>query len=182
MFSQQPGYRALCADGVCGLWYSGSSTVWVALFYGEQPDGKKDSQNIAEKPREGYMILLVIFMGRVCYNTNKGNAYFTWSERARRNADRADKHREQLLAKYGCGYVLILNQQVCSWAKFLTWLPLCDCENAVCYGLSAGVDRKETVRAQYPFKTEESQGSEIRNRVQRTARYIKDRCGNWIGR
>ena len=25
---------AHCADGGCDLWYSGSSTVWVALFYG----------------------------------------------------------------------------------------------------------------------------------------------------
>nr|DAD70207.1 MAG TPA: hypothetical protein [Siphoviridae sp. ct3o911] len=35
MFNQQPETRAVyCTDGGCDLWVSGSSTVWVALFYG----------------------------------------------------------------------------------------------------------------------------------------------------
>ena len=32
---------AHCADGGCDLWYSGSSTVWVALFYGLGRTGGK---------------------------------------------------------------------------------------------------------------------------------------------
>lgn len=71
-------------------------------------------------------------MGMVFYNTNKGNAYFTWSKRARRNADWSDKHREQLLAKFSGGYVMVLNCQVIEWAKFMTWLPLNNNEDAVC--------------------------------------------------
>jgi len=35
MLNQQPETRAVyCTDGWCDLWVSGSSTVWVALFYG----------------------------------------------------------------------------------------------------------------------------------------------------
>ena len=35
MLNQQPETRAVyCTDGGCDLWGSGSSTVWVALFYG----------------------------------------------------------------------------------------------------------------------------------------------------
>lgn len=35
MLSQQPETRAVyCTDEGCDLWVFGSSTVWVALFYG----------------------------------------------------------------------------------------------------------------------------------------------------
>lgn len=35
MLNQQPETRAAyCTDGGCDLWVSGSSTVWVAIFYG----------------------------------------------------------------------------------------------------------------------------------------------------
>lgn len=35
MLNQQPETRAAyCTDGGCDLWDFGSSTVWVALFYG----------------------------------------------------------------------------------------------------------------------------------------------------
>jgi hypothetical protein len=42
MLNQQPETRAAyCTDGGCDLWVSGSSTVWVALFYGLGRTGGK---------------------------------------------------------------------------------------------------------------------------------------------
>lgn len=47
-----------------------------------------------------------------------------WSEEAKANALWADEHMNELTAKYGSGWVLVLDKQVIAWAPFVTWMPL----------------------------------------------------------
>ena len=47
---------AHCADGGCDLWCFGSSTVWVAIFYGESRTGGKTVRTSRES-REKVIIL-----------------------------------------------------------------------------------------------------------------------------
>ena len=47
-----------------------------------------------------------------------------WSEEAKANALWANEHMKELTAKYGSGWVLVLNKQVVAWAPFVTWMPL----------------------------------------------------------
>lgn len=47
-----------------------------------------------------------------------------WSEEAKENAKLAEDHMGELTAKYGSGWILVLNQKVIAWAPFVTWMPL----------------------------------------------------------
>lgn len=72
---------------------------------------------------------------------NKENM-IDWSSETKRNALWANQHMDALNAKYGDGYVLILNRQVIAWAKFATWLPLNNYEDAICCELSGQYNKK----------------------------------------
>lgn len=74
-----------------------------------------------------------------------------WSAEAKRSAFWANQHMDALNEKYGSGYVLILNRQVISWAKFATWLPLNNYEDAIFCELSGQYNKKNEHKCKNVF-------------------------------